>query len=434
MKFIFNIDKTNQNRTIVRIFGIKLSFYKECTILDYFIKPVTKLVRNLKIKKFVSNHKKYVSVKKNKIKKRLILTTGNISLINAIAAMNQEDTQVEEFEDYLYIWSVNKNKDFRDCCEKIASLHNFKKIFHFEDFLPKQILTFSQRYANQWLIDDFLRLNLFDFDEIWATNVNQYLELMNKLYPYTKYSMIDESAFGKFSKGNYKNVAKFIMPTYLNKIDTLGFSDEEQKRFVELKKENFIKVADKCAKMYPLNFEIDIKEQDKIIIFCGTWGGFNKYGTDEVVKMQINLVKEFERKGYVVFFKPHPRDIFCYEKIKNLNLLKTRLPLECYNLDNVIATISIRSFSSMQPYYYRNVAGFISQTDLDYNFDLTMKFIEEYTPSIDLLRCIDPNKYSKKELKTYLLKLHKDFLEKKPLLSQNKNLINLYNYYKKENK
>ena len=429
MSFLFNIDKSNENRTVYTIFGIKLSIYNDNSIIGYLLSPLQKLCRVIKIRNFIKNHNKYNNRKDKSIKKRLVMTTGNISLINAIAAMKQiskPDDNIQ-YEDYLYIWSININKEFRECCDKIASLHPFKKIYYFEDSFKKQLNAFSQRYHNLWLMDDFLRLNLYDFDEIISTNVTQYMKLIEKLYPEKKFYLIDESAFGRFPKGTckYNNVINFIMPKYSEKIDYMGFDFETAKKIVDLEKDEFLKVSNKCVEFYPI--EIDIKQENKVIIFCGTWGAIDNYSTKDIHDIEIKIIDTLTQKGYTILYKPHPRDITHYEETENFKLLKTRLPLECYPFENAVATVSLLSFSSMQSYYFNKLPGFICMNQMKLKDDRPRTFIREYSPPIEDILDINPAEYSFRELKDLITKRYLEFYERKPMLSENKTMLNIYN-------
>ena len=136
MEPIFRIDKSNENRIKYVIFGMKISMYRDNCIADYLLKPFKKIINYFRIKFFIRAHNSYRMRGNKSVKRRLIITTGNISLINAIAALNQLSKKDSEtkYEDYLYVMNNNKNAEFKDTCEKIASLHPFKEIYYNEDF------------------------------------------------------------------------------------------------------------------------------------------------------------------------------------------------------------------------------------------------------------------------------------------------------------
>lgn len=390
----------------------------------FFKTPFIKIEIFIKSKIFSHKNKLYLKEATKQTKKRLILTTGNISLINSIAALKQKNNS-NEYEDYLYIWSINKNPEFKECCKQIASLYPFKKIYFFEDYLKKQLIDFVISDHKNFTIKHLIKLNLFDIDEIFAVNIILFLKLLKKLFPNTPYYILEESAFGTFSRSDYDNVREFIMPTYLGKIDNIGFSEKNKKKFVELDKNLFIEIADKCAKMCPLN--IENKTEDKIIIFCGTWGDIEQYKEKEVFKKEQEIIKKLQDIGYIIYFKPHPRDLHNYIETDNFKILNSRLPLECYKFENIIATVSLLSYSSLQSYHYRKLPSFIC---LNYfknlTFNKSLALLNEYTPSVDLILNINPKEYSSNELREKFTEIYLDFINKKPMLSQNRAILRLF--------
>ncbi|MBQ4115221.1 hypothetical protein IJD34_07435, partial [bacterium] len=267
------------------------------------------------------------------------------------------------------------------------------------------------------IIKDLIDLKLYDIDEIYAVNIIQFINIVNILYKSIPCCYIEESAFGTFSKGHYQNVQKFIMPTYLDKIDNRGFSDSEKNKFVNLKSEYFIQVADECVKMYPLN--IDCAPEDKIIIFCGTWGDLQCYTESEFAQKEEEIIEKLQNKGFVVYFKPHPRDNREYKETANFKILKTKLPLECYVINNLVATVSLLSFSSLQSFHYRKVPGFVCLNYFELKDEKALTLLSEYTPSVDLILDINTNEYSLQALKNEVTRRYLDFLNSKPMLSKN---------------
>ena len=429
MEPIFRIDKSNENRIKYVIFGMKISMYRDNCIADYLLKPFKKIINYFRIKFFIRAHNSYRMRGNKSVKRRLIITTGNISLINAIAVLNQLSKKDSEtkYEDYLYIWTINKNPEFRSTCDKIASLYPFKKIYHYEDSIKRQSKAFSNKYHVSGVIKDFLKLNLYKTDDIIATNVVQNLKPIKELYPQTKFYLIDESAYGRCPKCNlkyYKNVINFIMPKYLDKIDYLDFTPDLSNKFIDLDKQEFLNVSEKCVKMFPINIESN--PEDKIIIFCGTWGNIGGYNSTYVHNLEMQLVEKLCKQGYKILFKPHPRDITEYQENELFKIFRSRLPLECYHFENVVATVSLISYSSLQSYYYNNIPGFVYYFENDIYSNVSSALIKEYTPNLKELLKIDINNMTLKEVKDYIEKLYLDFLNPKPLLSQNELLINLY--------
>ena len=79
----------------------------------------------------------YKRIGNKKIKRRLFLTSGNISLINILTILKQFPE--ENCEDILVIDTMSGKKEFFDINFKAAQMHNFKKIIiniHYRDNRP----------------------------------------------------------------------------------------------------------------------------------------------------------------------------------------------------------------------------------------------------------------------------------------------------------
>ncbi len=89
--------------------------FKWC--LFYFLKPIINF--EYKIWKIFAKQKRI---------KRFFSTTGNISLVNALAII-QEIGDFDKFEDYLFIDTGKGRQEFVEKQMEIANLHRFKKIY-----------------------------------------------------------------------------------------------------------------------------------------------------------------------------------------------------------------------------------------------------------------------------------------------------------------
>ncbi len=149
---------------------------------------------------------------------------------------------------------------------------------------------------------------------------------------------------------------------------------------------------------------------------------------DEIIDAQNSIIEKLIHNGYKVIFKPHPRDNCNYQENSKFQLLKTKIPLECYNLKNkCLAVISLFSSISCQMYHYQNIVGFCA-TDLIKNAqdDIGINIIKEYTPNVNNLLNIDVGTKTFEELKKEILNLYLNFIKDKPLLSENKVIEKLY--------
>ena len=394
--------ENNPRKYILNILGLKLTFSK--------IKK--------KINEFNKNNSKYINKSTKNKTKRIFFTSGNLSLLNTISIIKQ--LNASNCEDTLVIVSHLTNENFEKAIKIMSSLHNFKKIytyFHSDD------------------IDLFILNNqLYDYDEVYYSHQLSYVHLMEKLYTNSKLIMTDEGPNGKLKipNVNYENVTKMIMHEYLdNKIDSFGFSDEIKKKIIPLDKSIFLDVANSCAKECPVN--INTKEDEKIILLCGLWWENTGLTKEEYIELQETYIQKFLEKGYTLWFKPHPRDNRDYIKNDKVKILQTALPLECYRFDNVVATVSFLSTSSLFSYYFSNIPGFqikkvnIKQSDCDITQILVKEIVQDYAPSIEYLLDLDTKHLSLFETKEKIKDVYLNYMNKLPNISENKDMIKLAN-------
>ncbi len=399
--YIGNSYKGSTKFKVVRICGIT---FKHKVNLDK------------KVKKFVRLNNQFLNRKNKSIKRRLFLTTGNISLLNNLTIIKQLNEP--NCEDVLFIFSIMKNPAFDESCQKMASLHNFKKIYSFNS-------------SSSDLREYFIKNKLYNFDEIYFSNQYHFHLLSKELYPNTDWILTDEGAVGKLARPHYcdyDKVKKIMMLNYLDKLDFFGIDEQNMKKIVTLDKKLFLEIGKKCAAIYPVN--LDLKPDEKAVIFCGTWWEGSGLTKEQYFELQDGTLERLISLGYKVFFKPHPRDPRNYINNPNISILKTALPLECYNFD-VEAVVSLCSLATLHIPYLQNTPGFTvpicDRLNIGFEFKwlgmLMKKLTEEYTTPVDELLSVNPKLYTKQELKNLLMTKCENYINSKPLLSQNKDLI-----------
>ena len=177
--------------------------------------------------------------------------------------------------------------------------------------------------------------------------------------------------------------------------------------------------------------DVELNSNDKNIIFLATFCSKKSsqfFTFEELMTYQNAIIEKLIEKGYKVYFKPHPRDLTEYKDNKNFKILKTKLPLECYNLkDKCLAIVSLFSSALCQIYHYQKIAGFCA-TDLikKAENDIGINIIKEYSPNINLLLKIDTKSKTFQELRDEINKEYLTFIKDKPLLSENKTIEKIY--------
>ena len=436
--------KNINNRKVFNILGLKIKVSKQKKFSEYLKKLLRKIfsiyneyknnkkykiinILGIRIKHTINLEKKYIKfAKKNyhyilrkdkSVKRRLFLTTGNLSLINSLTIIKQINEP--NCEDTLLIYSNMKNTKFDECCRKIAGIHKFENIH-------------TLYTSNNDFREYFIKNKLSNFDEIYFSNLYQYILLAKYLYPNAKWIITDEGCGSKLARSaylNYDRVDKIIMHNYLNKLDFFGLSKENMNKIVPINKQIFDNVCQECAQKFPVN--LNINKDEKAIVFCGSWWEITGLSEETYMKLQDSIIERLTNMGYTILFKAHPRDPRNYINNPNIKILNTTLPLECYKLD-IVAVISMGSSASLHSPYISNVAGFSIDLPIDWENPLEQKWldllvkklIKEYTTPIEELFSVNPKLYSKEELRQILLKKCTDFINSKPLLSQNKELEN----------
>ena len=367
---------------------------------------------------FYAKKKKY---NKNPKKiKRLFVTTGNISLINALTLISQLNKELSstEFEDYLIIVSPNGTKTFWDQNVKVAKIHNFKKIRLF----------YKVKFKYEFVMSQFI-----DFDKIYTVNIPEFIKHLIPLYPNSEYNLIDE---GIGSLINYDlvqipNFNKFYTHKYLQKFDALGFNEIFVKNNItNLDINIFRSLASKIEYFYPLDKSIfQIK---KSILYCSIYWTVTGLSKDEFIKQQLLLINNLIGAGYHILYKPHPRDTEFYgiDNNKNVTIVKSVLPAELYNWD-VLAVVTMCSSSSINLAHYHNLPCFsniLAETITTEKawISLNRYLVKEYTPPYQKLLELDVINTDVEILREKIKEIYNDYILKTPLLSKNINLISCY--------
>lgn len=352
-------------------------------------------------------------------KKRLFVTTGNISLINILAILNS--LEKDNYEDYLVIESNTGTKSFWEINYNIAQKYKFKKIFLF----------YSIRFDTAFILN-----NLFDFDEVFVLNKKDQIETIKELLPSTKINLYDEGAgsLASFKNSDNLNINKFYTHKYLNKLDGLNIPKNIKNHMIIQDTIFFNKIAKEITAEYPLN--VNFNEKEKSIIFCGTyWNPTLDPPKKEFEKAQLKLINSLKNCGYKIYYKPHPRaeELYGLNNNPSVQMLTSVIPIELYNLD-ILAVVS-SSTCCIAPYHYWGTPCFsdISAFSLTQNNPLGINLfrfiIKEYSPDYRELLKIDAKNLSREEVKSKIKEIYDNYLKDKPDLSRNKRVIDYANKF-----
>lgn len=363
--------------------------------------------------------------KSNKKSQRLFSTTGNISLINILAIIN-EIGDYDRYDDILIIDSGKGEDSFMQKQLEIAKLHDFKKIIASPRINPG-----VQAVLN----------NLWNIDEIYILNHPLHLNTVLPLYPDAKVTLFDEGAASLINYGceKIKNLAKIKTHKYLNKLDFMGLDDLKKYNFECIDITSFNNVANQLTKNFPINIEYNA--EDKYILYCGIYWEVTGLTREKFVEVQSNMLNELLNAGYKILYKPHPRDneFFGFDKNPNVIFLDSKFPIELYNLD-VVAIVSVSSTTSITYSHYWGIPGFSNIVDESLKNDnndigkinIVRYIIKEYSPNYKELLNFDVRNFQKNDLFIKLQQIYKSFLEKKLLLSENKTILDIINKEKNQ--
>ena len=149
----------------------KLNNYKIVRYLKWGIYHIFKYF-------FLLEYCLYMQFKKLRKIRRLFITTGNISLVNILAIIN-EIGNFDKYEDALVIDTGKGQEEFVDKQLQIASLHKFKKIIADPMINPGVQLVLHNHYK---------------VDEIYLLNHPLHFKTVLPLFKNIPITLIDEGA------------------------------------------------------------------------------------------------------------------------------------------------------------------------------------------------------------------------------------------------
>jgi hypothetical protein len=363
------------------------------------------------IDQFILKNNQYLKYKnKQDSHKRLIVTTGGISLITALSILKNLDSS--NCEDYLIISGyTGTNPIFVECNCNIASLYNFKKI-----------VFFMQKGFNYRLLID---LGLEKIDEIIMVSHLNFYSYFMQLYPNVKYTLFQEApAALSYPVYDYSKISKIIIHNYLHKFDYFCWHKTTVNPNVEcIDKVVFDGIINELRLKY--NITLPINPDEKNILLLGPDVIQKKYlNINYIYKIAKGLIKH----GYKVFFKKHPRDTEQYPFEDKVVIINTSYPIELYDL-SVVAIVNFSVSGGITVPYFNKVAVFSylpikGKVDLPYLHGFLKYIISQYIVPIEKLTNFDHRKYTPLELKEKFMEIFNDYIEKIPIVSENRNIAN----------
>lgn len=220
-------------------------------------------------------------------KQRLFVSTGFISLINAMSIIEDDSS---EFENHLIIYTSRTSDIFKNANKKLV-LDNIFKTVNFADDL-----SFDE---NIKFIEDerFLK----SFNEIYTTAQNSY-DIWNK---HNCINLIEEgiSSYFSFENINYSNIKNIYLSNYFNKIFYLDKSQENKVRILD---KNLIKnIINKIKLQNDLNFKEF--QSENLVLFLSQYIYQDFMSNEEVTNFYIKHIDTLINNNYTVLFKSHPR-------------------------------------------------------------------------------------------------------------------------------
>lgn len=400
-------EELNVNRITLKILGITIKISKDTNLFRRISNSFSAVFKKYI---FIKKHKEYIKQNNNKIK-RLFITTGNVSLLNSLAYINQFDLWNDGENDIL-IYSGVAQDDFINENKKIVEQFNINNCFAFLG---------SSKNLYYYLLSNYYT----DYNEVYFVNIPTLGNKIPHLYTTAKLYVIDEGIFTVIANKhiNYNKVDGIISANYMDKFDFFNFSQKDTKKIIKLNKSSTDFIINNIrAKMTETN--LSISTGAKTIIFCGTFDSLCHESIDTVYSNQNTVIENLKNKNYNILFKPHPRDINIYKETENFKILNSKMPLEIFPLDNITAVVSLYSSVSLQLFHFQNVPGYVDYATIDSNKDFNSMFIKEYAQDYHKLLETNTN-MSTQELKRKLNDDYQAFINSKPKLSENQKLKRL---------
>ena len=360
-----------------------------------------------KLPAFAHARDEYLARQPKNTLRRLFITSGNLHLINTLAIIEQlKESDSVPVENHLLVWSIMTNADFEEMNLKLTQacgITHYYACYGLDE--ARDVVLYLMEHQ------------LHSVDEVYSLQMAPHMEIYNTLYSGVEHIVTEESFFKLVPWPGFRasSCRQLITTCYLDKMDYAEFAGRAwQIRHIE--KTHYSKIARLSAELYP--WPLSLPQGSKTIIFCAThtvpWYPY-------ISERQEYIIQRLLNSGFHVLYKPHPRDPQLPPEAENLQILQTRLPLECYALEGVLAVVSLFSSASTQSYHFNGVPGFIDHTATR---DVAPEYLcilqEEYTPSVEDLLALNAAQMSHDELKAEISRLYHAHVDPKPMMSQNK--------------
>ncbi len=237
--------------------------------------------------------------------KRLFITTGLISLINAEAIIKNLDNT--NAENYLIICTSIYKKEFEDFNKRLILPEYFNSV----DFCYEYDGTIS---LNNIDTPEYIK----EFDEIYTTAQYHY----KNIFKHTKIYLIEEgiSSYFDMDNINYDNVQNIYLSEYLGKIKYQNIDRESKVKL--LNKDDIKFVIEQIRQKNNIN--VSHLKQDNQVLMLSQYIYNQIMSNEDVVDFYKSYIDILLESGYNVLFKSHPRF-----SDKTINTLK-----EIYKSDN----------------------------------------------------------------------------------------------------
>ena len=341
-------------------------------------------------------------------KKRLFITTGLISLINALTIIEQQSE--EQCEDTLIVVSFNQNEEFIKTQTRIASLHNFKQIIFYKK--EKELIK---------------NINFEQYNAVYCITFYKLTKLFSKL---TNCYIFDEGpGYAIFNVQRLKNLSGFYITNFLEKFSFIDAPAQIPVKFINI--DVFNSIAEKVLKEFG---ESSILPTSRNVLFIGHYV-YRKLGDDFAEAFYKKYIDYFIALGYNVYFKAHPRDNDVilpilketYKNNPSFKILENKLPIEIYNYDFDLVIGAYSGMLVSLP-HYRKIPSLnlpmkeLYHTDVGMNFKKFFALYDEYTPSFDEMKFVLDK--SKQEIWNH----YEHILQTKEKLNDNKLLKQILLY------
>lgn len=223
-----------------------------------------------------------------KTNKRLFITTGFISLINAMSVIDMLNDK--SFDNYLIIYSGNTSNSFKQYNLNLILDGYFKQAYFANNLSCDENIKYIED-------KDFLN----QFNEIYTTAQ----PIFNIWNMHKNINLIEEgiSSYFSFDVINYNNIKKIYLSDYFGKIHYKDASQND--KICTLNKQLIKNIIEKIKAKNNLNFEN--LRQDNQILLLAQYIYQDVLVDDEVVNFYKHHIDNLIKRNYSVLFKSHPR-------------------------------------------------------------------------------------------------------------------------------